>query len=272
MTWKCLLCGYVGEEKSASQSFPCCSWCEEESKELHPREVSALIKLEEIKPYFSIWSHGRREDSFESVERDCAIEPQPAKVFPGLQLFIGDMDDAANVQRLIELRIGCVVNLCADKISKPGYECVTPSLARAGIHQHILSAEDSWNLDILSVAEHAYGAIHAGLKTSTENNGVLKHCWGGVNRSAAVLVAYLVAQCGVPLFGAVDHVMRKRGTILTKQSFRKQLVRFCFKKGLKLEEDTVPPALMVESPAAIQVDVTCCNEAQTNKRNTASTS
>ena len=125
MSWKCLLCGYVGEQESASESFHCCSWCVEESKDLHPREVSALIKLEEIQPYFSIWNHGRRDDSIESVERNCVVEPQPAKVFPGLQLFIGDIDDAANVQRLCELGIGCVVNLCPDQVSAIRSTCTS---------------------------------------------------------------------------------------------------------------------------------------------------
>ena len=221
MSWKCLLCGYVGEQESASESFHCCSWCVEESKDLHPREVSALIKLEEIQPYFSIWNHGRRDGSIESVEHNCVVEPQPAKVFPGLQLFMGDIDDAANVQRLCELGIGCVVNLCPDQVCHSEYLHVTSALSRAGIHQHLLVAEDRRNFDILVVAEHAYGAIHTALNSGSENNGVLIHCWGGVNRSAAVLVAYLVGKCGVPLFVAVDRVMRKRDRILTNQSFRK---------------------------------------------------
>ena len=270
MSWKCLLCGYVGEQESdsgASEAFHCCSWCVEECKDLHPREVSALIKLEEIQPYFSVWNYVRRGDSIEAVERNLGVEPQPAKVFPELQLFIGDIEDAANVQRLCELGIGCVVNLCPDALCQPEYLHLTSALSRAGIHQHLLVAEDRRNFDILAIAEHAYGAIHAALNSGSENNGVLIHCWGGVNRSAAVLVAYLVGKCGVPLFAAVDRVMRTRGRILTNQSFRTQLVRFCFKHGLNMEEYFVPSALMVASMQTVashRVDMICSDAG--NKR------
>lgn len=243
MSWKCLLCGYFLEGASASRLLSCCEWCAEEAEGLHSSEVSALNKLEKIKPYFSIWSHGRREDSSELVKHRV-IEAQPARIFPGLQLFIGDIDDAANVPRLRKLGIGSVVILCVERMIESGYIRVVSDLAGAGIHQHLLYASDGPKCDIMAVADHAYGAIRAGLETSSDNNGVLICCWGGVNRSAAVLVAYLVFKCGVPLFAAVDSVMRKRGTILTNQSFRKQLVRFCFKNNLKLEEDAVPPTLM----------------------------
>lgn len=38
----------------------------------------------------------------------------------------------------------------------------------------------------------------------------------------------------VPLYAAVARTMEQRGTILTNQSFRAQLVRKCFKMGLNL--------------------------------------
>ena len=249
MSWNCLLCGYFGEEESASANLPCCSWCHQEALELRPEEVSAILKLDTIQPRFKIWSQGRREASPEEIAgkaSDACPEPQPAKIFPGLPLYIGDMDDAADVKQLKLLRIGCVVNLCANKI-RSGYQYVPMDLAEAGIHQHILVADDSRHCDIIQVAEHAIGAVNATLTAPYGNTGVLIHCWGGVNRSAAVAIVILTTQYAVPLFAAVEQVMKKRGTILTNASFRKQLVRHCFKKGLYLEGSHVPASLLVAS-------------------------
>ena len=44
------------------------------------------------------------------------------------------------------------------------------------------------------VVQVAFGIINAALAQET-NNGVLVHCWGGVNRSAACVVAFLTTQC-----------------------------------------------------------------------------
>ena len=85
-------------------------------------------------------------------------------------------------------------------------------------------------------------------KSKCPHSGVLIHCWAGVNRSAAVAAFFLVAKCRVPLFAAVDQLMRRRGTVLTNQSFRKQLVQYCFQEGFSLEGSGVPPELLVEAP------------------------
>ena len=72
------------------------------------------------------------------------------------------------------------------------------------------------------------------------------HCWGGVNRSAAVAAFFLTAEWRVPLVAAVARLMERRGTVLTNQSFRKQLVRYCFKTGLALTGSEIPAALFDE--------------------------
>ena len=243
MSGQCLLCGYRCDTAQQCEAVPCCCWCRDEARELHAKEASALLKLEEIKPAFFIWSEGWQEDL------PKRRESQPAKVFPGLQLYIGDMDDAADVQGLIKRRIGCVVNLCAERIDQAGYEMFVVNLARAGIHHHLLVAHDDCHFDIIAIAEYVIESIAVALRTS----GVLVFCWAGCNRSAAVTVAYLTMKCGVPLFAAVEQSMKKRGTILTNQSFRKQLVRQCFKKGLNLEGSDVPAALMVAAEEDVAV-------------------
>ena len=141
-----------------------------------------------------------------------------------------------------------MINLCADRIGpQSGYEHVPAELAEARIHQHILAADDIRGFDIIAVAKHAVGAMRTALD-SRQDCGVLVHCWGGVNRSAAVAAAYLTTHCSVPLCAAVDRLTRQRGTVLTNQSFRKQLVRYCFKQGLSLDGEA-PAALLIDSVA-----------------------
>ena len=120
------------------------------------------------------------------------------------------------------------------------YGSVLADLAYAGIYQHILVAYDDRDFNIVPVAEHAMGAIRAALDAGL---GVLVHCWGGVNRSAAVAALYLTTQCGVPLTAAVRQLTQQRGTVLTNQAFCKQLVQHCFKHGHALE-GSAPPYLL----------------------------
>ncbi len=46
----------------------------------------------------------------------------------------------------------------------------------------------------LKVAEVAFAIIKATLEKGVKN-GVLIHCWGGINRSGATAVAFLATQC-----------------------------------------------------------------------------
>lgn len=234
-----------GELVSASLAIDCCSYCVEAAAGLNPEEIPALLKLEEIKPSFKVWSSGRREDS-DNMRCKGVTVPQPALIFLGLALYIGDMDDAASVHHFGDLGIGCVINLCADRINSK-YAHVPSQLGRAGIHQQILIAHDHRNCDIISVAKHTIGSIDETLH-ATHNSGVLVHCWGGVKRSAAVAAFFLVSRCRVPLIAAVDQLMQRRGTVLTNRSFRKQLVQYCFQEGFSFEGSGVPPEVLFEAP------------------------
>ena len=146
-----------------------------------------------------------------------------------------------------QLRIGCVINLCAERIHPNSpYAHVPGELAKQGIDQTILEANDSHDFDIIPVAEAAVGHIKARL-TSAQKSNVLIHCWGGVNRSAAVAAFYLMTELGVPLFDAINQLMQVRGTVLTNQSFRKQLVHYCFQQGLKFIGNAVPVYIQTAS-------------------------
>ena len=191
-------------------------------------EADVLNALGDIKPTFAVWE--------ENTKNLDLPEPQPAKVSPDLSLYIGDIDDAANVENLKSLEIGCVVSVCADQM-KGKYEQLPIQLADAGIQQHIVWAWDREYFPIINVAEHVADAIDASL-SKPQKNGVLIHCYAGVNRSAAVMIYFLTTRRELPLVTAIEQVMKKRGTILTNIGFQKQLVRHCFNNGLKLKGES----------------------------------
>ena len=60
---------------------------------------------------------------------------------------------------------------------------------------------------------------------------VLVVCYGGVNRSGAVVVGFLALRRGVDLVAAVQDTMRMRGTILTNRRFRHRLIRAFLELG-----------------------------------------
>jgi protein-tyrosine phosphatase len=59
-----------------------------------------------------------------------------------------------------------------------------------------------------------------------KSGGILVHCIQGLNRSAAVVVAYLVGQKKLSLVEAVEMVASKRPGVLTNRGFLKQLLSF----------------------------------------------
>ena len=129
-------------------------------------------------------------------------------------------------------------------------------LARRDIRQLILPASDDRGFNIIPEVEVAIEPVKSMLD---KGHGVLVHCWGGVNRSTAVVVACLVASYKVPLFAAVQAAMKTRGTVLTNQAFRKQLVQHFYARSSSagagesvreiLEGEAMPAPLLVADEA-----------------------
>ena len=249
MSSKCLLCG-----DNELWQWPYCYWCAYEVEDLNETEKKALSELDNIEPPFTVWEEN---NDGSCTKNPVLLEPQPAKVLLHEPLYIGDIDDAANVKKLKSLEIGCVVSVCADKM-KGEYEQLPIQLADAGIQQHIVWAWDREYFPIINVAEHVADAIDASL-SKPQKNGVLIHCYAGVNRSAAVMIYFLTTRRELPLVTAIKQVMKKRGTILTNIGFQKQLVRHCFNNGLKLEGESG------EVRGKRKADSLCMNEAATDK-------
>ena len=220
-----------GALPDSSATEGCLRFCEsheEEARRLSLAEARDILELQQVTPKFRIWNKDRREDSSDRAS-GAELPPQPAEIFrqelpeSSAGLFVGDLDDVSAVARLKDLGIGFVLNLCPDQLTG-AYAAVPASLAQSGIVHLAWPARDHWRFDIVAkvVDRGALDFIEAGLRCG---KGVLVNCYGGVNRSAAVAVAFLVIRRQQPLRCAVERAMERRGTVLTQQYFRFLLVR-----------------------------------------------
>eukprot|EP00438_Fugacium_kawagutii_P032475 Skav227711 [mRNA] locus=scaffold79:144988:149640:+ [translate_table: standard] len=110
---RCPLCG--SGLSDAQGGLPRCDCCEQEAATLNPEEVLALRKLDQIPIAFHNWKY-TRDSSGSSITKLETPVPQPAQVLPNLPLYLGDLEHAADISNLRKLGIGCVINLCADKL------------------------------------------------------------------------------------------------------------------------------------------------------------
>ena len=55
---------------------------------------------------------------------------------------------------------------------------------------------------------------------------VYVHCQAGMNRSAALAIAYVHRRFGIPMMKLIESTVRQRPCILTNTSFQRQLVEF----------------------------------------------
>ena len=136
-------------------------------------------------------------------------------------MYIGGIDDAYNLGLLTELGITHVLDCAsaADTTSlcmNCGYSTVYRRMR--------LGADDDLNYQIINDFEKSYHFI----EDATRSHGrILVHCVQGVNRSAAVCIAYIMRKFGRHLCEVVKDVREKRQrSILTNSSFRSQLEQF----------------------------------------------
>ncbi len=204
------------EYATTSRQVWLCCFCRQTTTETEVRALAA-------EPAFTIWYGRCREDS---------MVPQPAKILPWL--FLGDLDDALNMTTLGNLDITAVLSLCPEyhnkhdvlKFCKEHHHSDMPGLLKANkIELQSLEAEDdkSGNYDI--VREVWPQAVRHISRWSNSNQKVLVNCYGGVNRSAAIVVAWLISMERLSLCDAIHRCTAVRGTVLTNFMYRLQLLR-----------------------------------------------
>ena len=168
------------------------------------------------------------EDSIEAYD----LSLKPAELLP--RLFLGCARDA-NLKDVRERGYGAVLNVAPVETHRQVRDgAVYDSLD--GIAYHSIDARDQLDYDL--IGRHADEAlaflarVGAADPDASRGGGCLVHCAAGVNRSAALCVAFLVKAQRWTLLRAVRHVHAKRPIVLTNPSFRLQLVQLAAQEGL----------------------------------------
>lgn len=147
-------------------------------------------------------------------------------------LFLGDLAEATDLELLERLGISAVLNLIGWwELSSFLPEDVTLAgvFGQRQIRYHEADSEDRLFFDIISLS---WPSAEKFLDTCKfEGRRVLVNCQAGHNRSACIVVCWLLVREGFTLLEAIKHVQRQRGTVLSNHGFRLQLVRLALKLG-----------------------------------------
>lgn len=133
-------------------------------------------------------------------------------------IWLGNDSDSQNIKKLNQLKITHVLN-CAGLDIKNEYP--------KHITQSIINAEDepSYNI-ITNDLDEAFKFID---ECRQKKERILIHCMMGMNRSATILIAYLMYNHNMNLFKATEYVIIRRGWILKNMEFRQQLIQYANK-------------------------------------------
>mmetsp|Transcript_4382 Transcript_4382/g.11987 ORF Transcript_4382/g.11987 Transcript_4382/m.11987 type:complete len:217 (-) Transcript_4382:725-1375(-) len=161
-----------------------------------------------------------------------AFPPQPWRVWPSESgsagYLLGDaaFSQCTSTEQASALRskygITHVLNCAAEDVrSDPA------AFASAGISYLAIAAQDLPTYPLLknTAGKQALEFLRSAHGSTT--NAVLVHCVQGVNRSATLLAAHLVACSGSEPMHVVRQLRNGRGPVLTNKGFRIQLVQYC---------------------------------------------
>ena len=135
-------------------------------------------------------------------------------------VFIGNIDNAESLWMLRRNRITHVLN-CAGYKGPRSYE--GSPYKGLDIDYKEIMADDTAVYDI---GQHFAEAFDFLDKVKFRRGCALVHCVQGVNRSAAICVAYLMMERNMKLLQAIRLIKRKRNVALCNKGFLRQLLRF----------------------------------------------
>lgn len=155
---------------------------------------------------------------------------QPARILDWL--FLGDLADATDLGLLEQRQIQGVLNL----IGWWELEALLPEgtdleilFSHYDIEYKEADSEDRLFVDIIATSWPS--AERFLQRCRDEGRKVLVNCQAGHNRSACIMICWLMARENFSLLGALEHVQRLRGTVLSNHGFRLQLVRLALQLG-----------------------------------------
>ena len=98
-----------------------------------------------------------------------------------------------------------------------------------GVKYLEFEADDMEEYDILQHFQETFDAIE---DARTSGGKVLLHCAMGMNRSGALVTAYVMVHKNMDVISAAKLVKAARGCIMTNESFQKQIIAFAREMNL----------------------------------------
>jgi protein-tyrosine phosphatase len=167
-------------------------------------------------------------------------------------LWLGSVSDAMYTRALKQKNVFAIINMAAGQCRDIQR---IERIAGNGSQWEKVAFAENWYKERLDNQQFEYLAVHAEDhpryklvddlrncisfldclegKFPRENvrPAVLVHCIQGMNRAAAVCVAYLIRRRSLSLEEAVDHVASRRPGILSNRAFVRQLIGFSQEEG-----------------------------------------
>ncbi|KAL4623014.1 hypothetical protein GN956_G19997 [Arapaima gigas] len=153
-----------------------------------------------------------------SVSEEAELSPDVENVplSPILPfLFLGNERDAQDLELLLHLNIGFVVNVTTHL---PLYH-----LATGLVRYKRLPATDSSKQNLRQYFEEVFEFIE---EAHQSGRGVLVHCQAGVSRSATIVIAYLMKHTLMTMTDAYKYVRSRRPAVSPNLNFMGQLLEF----------------------------------------------
>ncbi|MEQ2306811.1 hypothetical protein AMECASPLE_012047 [Ameca splendens] len=129
-------------------------------------------------------------------------------------LFLGNERDAQDLDLLLRLNIGYVVNVTTHL---PLYH------TNSGLRYKRLPATDNSKQNLRQYFEEVFEFIEEAYQSG---QGVLVHCQAGVSRSATVVIAYLMKHTLMTMTDAYKYVRSRRPVVSPNLNFMGQLLEF----------------------------------------------
>lgn len=148
---------------------------------------------------------------------------QPAHLAEGL--YLGGLVEARDTPRLERMGIGACVNAAP-------LQCPPGGMVPAEWPVLVVEAEDAPTFPLLEPDRVAAVVSFINEQRLTRGCSVLVHCFAGVNRSAALAAAYLLAAEQWPLSKVIERIATARGPVLRNTGFLMQLVKLARKLDL----------------------------------------
>lgn len=229
----------IGAPKPRSSSERYCGSCSCESEELAKSNRGVLlcrtcVRMEDQSRLEPLTEEERTGLDLVSEVLDSVSwnhwKPgeQPATILDWLCL--GDLHEATNLELLERRKIKAVLNLIGwwelAALLPEGTNLLHVFSTR-GVEYEEADSEDRLFFDII---EESWPKSERFLRSCrAEGRRVLVNCHAGHNRSACMVVSWLMVHEGFSLLDSLERVQTLRGTILSNHGFRLQLVRLALK-------------------------------------------